>query len=166
MLTDDELDGLAKRFKERKATVGVIGLGYVGLPLTLAACQARFNVLGFDIDDAKVQCLNSGRSPLAHIGDANIDRVREQGLFRATADFSRLADVDAILICVPTPLGRHREPDLHFIVGTAQTIAANRGHKQLIILESTTFPETTRKVVKPILEASGGRSEVDFFLCY
>jgi UDP-N-acetyl-D-glucosamine dehydrogenase len=166
MLDDDEVDQVAQRFKKRAANVGIIGLGYVGLPLTLATCRAGFSVLGFDIDHAKVQGLNSGRSPLAHIGDANIDRVLEQGLFRATADFSRLADVDAILICVPTPLGPHREPDLRFIVDTVRTIAANRGHKQLIVLESTTFPETTRKVVKPILEAAGAKSEIDFFLCY
>jgi UDP-N-acetyl-D-glucosamine dehydrogenase len=154
------------RFRSREASIGVIGLGYVGLPLSLAACDAGFRVLGFDISDEKVDGLNAGRSPLQHIGDESIVAARKGDRFAATSDPGRLVDVDAIIICVPTPLGPHREPDLSFVEDTSRMIAKRLRPGQLVVLESTTYPGTTRDVVKPLLEAAGLRSGTDFFLAY
>jgi UDP-N-acetyl-D-glucosamine dehydrogenase len=161
-----DVEALRRRFLDRSATIGVIGLGYVGLPLMLAATAAGFSVLGFDIDAPKVEGLNDGRSPLKHLGDARIGDVVAAGKFAATTDFGRLREADAILICVPTPLGRHREPDLSFVENTARAIAATLRPGQLVVLESTTWPGTTREVVRPILEAGGLKSGGDFFLAF
>lgn len=163
---NDHAASLEARLRARSARFGVIGLGYVGLPLALTAAGAGLPVLGFDIDRPKVEGLNGGRSPLAHIGDAAVAAALATGRFAATVDFGRLAEVEAIAICVPTPLGRHREPDLSFVEATARQIAASLRTGQLVVLESTTFPGTTREVVKPILEAGGLRSGIDFFLAY
>jgi UDP-N-acetyl-D-glucosamine dehydrogenase len=162
--SDPEL--LARRFAARDALVGVVGLGYVGLPLALTAAGAGFRVLGFDVDGPKVQGLNGGRSPLAHIGDARVAAALAAGRFEATANLARLGEPDAVLICVPTPLGRHREPDLSYVEGTARAVAATLRPGQLVVLESTTYPGTTREVVRPILEASGLRPGADFHLAY
>ena len=164
-MTPDPSD-LARRFADRKATVGIVGMGYVGLPLMLAATASGFRVLGFDIDLVKIEGLNAGRSPLKHIGDAPVQAARAAGLFEATADLTRSAEAEAILICVPTPLGPHREPNLGFVESTTRAIAPHLRQGQLIVLESTTWPGTTREVMKPILEAGGLRSGVDFFLAY
>ncbi len=144
---------LERRYRERGALVGIIGMGYVGLPLMLAAAGAGFRTLGFDINGGRVDELNRGASPLQHIPDDRIAGVIDAGQFAATADFTRLAEPDAMLICVPTPLTRQREPDLSFVEATARDIAASLRPGQLIVLESTTYPGTTREVVKPILEA-------------
>ena len=157
---------LTRRFAEREAVVGIIGMGYVGLPLMLAVTGAGFRVLGFDIDVPKVDGLNRGKSPLKHVGDAKVAAARERGLFEATADFSRLVEPDAILICVPTPLGRHREPDLSFVESTVAVIARHLRRGQLVVLESTTYPGTTQELLKPVLEATGLASGSDFFLAF
>jgi UDP-N-acetyl-D-glucosamine dehydrogenase len=157
---------LKRQLLDRSARVGIVGMGYVGLPLMLAATMAGFHVTGFDIDEPKVGALNHGKSPLKHIGDAKVAEVRKRRVFEATADFTRLAEQDAILICVPTPLGRHREPDLSYIEATARLIAAALRPGQLVVLESTTWPGTTREVVKPILESTGLKSGTDFFLAF
>ncbi len=157
---------LQQRFLRREATIAVIGMGYVGLPLMLAATGAGFSVVGFDVDEAKVVGLNRGKSPLRHLGDHRIMAAIEAGRFAATSDFSRLGEADAILICVPTPLGTHREPNLAFVEATARAVAASLRHGQLVILESTTWPGTTRDVVRPILEATGLKSGTDFFLAF
>jgi UDP-N-acetyl-D-glucosamine dehydrogenase len=154
------------RFNERRAQIGVIGLGYVGLPLLRTAAQKGFTALGFDIDQVKVGLINAGNSYLHHIGSASLAALRATRRLEATADFSRLASCDAIILCVPTPLTRQREPDLGFIVSTAKTIATYLRPDQLIVLESTTYPGTTREVMRPILERSGLRSGSDFFLAY
>jgi UDP-N-acetyl-D-glucosamine dehydrogenase len=161
-----DLEALAAAFRSRTAKLGVIGLGYVGLPLLRNAAARGFAALGFDIDRAKVAILNSGGSYLRHISAASIAAVRQTGRFAATDDFARLAEVDAIILCVPTPLTRQREPDLSFIVSTTETVAPylRRGH--LVVLESTTWPGTTREVMQPILERGGLRSGRDFFLAY
>jgi UDP-N-acetyl-D-glucosamine dehydrogenase len=164
-MTPDPSD-LARRFADRKATLGIVGMGYVGLPLMLAATASGFRVLGFDIDLVKIEGLNAGRSPLKHIGDAPVQAARASGLFEATADLARSAEAEAILICVPTPLGPHREPNLGYVESTTRAIAPHLRRGQLIVLESTTWPGTTREVMKPILEAGGLRSGVDFFLAY
>ncbi len=166
VLLERQVDGLADRLASANALIGVVGLGYVGLPLALAACDAGFEVLGFDISAERVATVEEGRSPLPHIDAARIGAARAAGRFGATTDPFRLADADAILICVPTPLGPHREPDLSFVEQTARTLSKTLRPGQLVVLESTTYPGTTRDVVKPILEASGLRSGVDFYLAY
>jgi UDP-N-acetyl-D-glucosamine dehydrogenase len=153
---------LLERILAREAKVGVIGLGYVGLPLVRATVEAGFRVLGLDIDAEKVAQLNAGRSYIRHISSEMIAVVREGGRFEATDDFSLVREVDVLLACVPTPLTRHREPDLSFVVGTAEAIAPYLRPGQLFVLESTTYPGTTEEVVKPILARSG----VEVFIAY
>ena len=145
--------GRFERLKNRTATVGIIGLGYVGLPLSLLLAEAGFKVTGFDIDNRKVTDLEAGRSYIFRIPATEIESARTHG-FRATTDFSRLVDQDAIVLCVPTPLTGHREPDLSYIENTARSIAPWIQPGQLIILESTTYPGTTEDVLIPILEAN------------
>jgi UDP-N-acetyl-D-glucosamine dehydrogenase len=161
-----ELERLVSTFSERRATIGVIGLGYVGLPLCLMAARAGFRVLGFDINAPRVDRLNAGESEFRHIPAQAIAEAVGTGRFRATADFSRLDEPDALLICVPTPLTRHREPDLSYVESTSRLIAGRLRRGQLVVLESTTYPGTTEEVVKPILEGSGLRSGTDFFLAF
>jgi len=137
--------------KNRTAKVGVIGLGYVGLPLSLLFAEAGFKVTGFDIDERKVNDLEAGRSYIFRISAEEIQGAREQG-FRATADFSLLSGMDAIIMCVPTPLTGHREPDLSFIENTARSVAPWLREGQIVVLESTTYPGTTEELLIPILE--------------
>ncbi|WP_283770702.1 nucleotide sugar dehydrogenase [Microvirga sp. 3-52] len=153
-------------YQSRNATVGIIGLGYVGLPLALTAAQAGFSVLGFDINPSYVDRLNHGESYIKHISSTAVARAVAAGRLEATNDFSRLSEPDAILICVPTPLTQHREPDLSFVRDTAVAIAAKLRGGQLVVLESTTYPGTTDEILKPILEATGLKSGKDFFLAY
>ncbi len=157
---------LQARIDARSAVIGIVGLGYVGLPLMLAATAAGYRAVGFDIDPERVLELNQGRSPLAHIGDAAIAGALDAGRFSATADYARAAEVDALLICVPTPLGRHREPDLSYIEGTVRSVAPHLRPGQLLALESTTWPGTTREVVRPIVEAAGLMPDRDIFIAY
>jgi UDP-N-acetyl-D-glucosamine dehydrogenase len=161
-----DIEQLAVRFRDRTARVGVIGLGYVGLPLLLTVAERGFAALGFDIDPAKVERLNAGGSYITHVNARRVAALLDTGRFAATADFSRLGEVDAIILCVPTPLTPQREPDLSFVERTTQTVAAQLRHGQLVVLESTTYPGTTRGVMQPILERSGLRSGQDFFLAY
>ncbi|HEU5118016.1 MAG TPA: nucleotide sugar dehydrogenase [Isosphaeraceae bacterium] len=166
-MTDDQLASkLSDRLNDRSAIVGVIGLGYVGLPLVELFAGSGFRVLGFDIDPAKVQALQEGRSYIGHIASARIVSLRDSGRFDATSDFDRLAEADAILICVPTPLGEHREPDLSAVENTGRAIATRLKPGQLVVLESTTYPGTTRDVLRPALEASGLVAGREFFLAY
>jgi UDP-N-acetyl-D-glucosamine dehydrogenase len=157
---------LMRAIRTRQALVGVAGLGYVGVPLALAAARARFSVLGFEIDEARVGQLNRGESFIQHIPSSEIRTAVANGLFQATADFDRMSEPDAILICVPTPLTRHREPDLTYVEKTSRAIAERLRPGQLIVLESTTYPGTTAEVVRPILEETGLRSGIDFFLAF
>ena len=157
---------LLKRIEDRKAVVGIIGMGYVGLPLAHTFCSAGFRVVGFDIDSAKVKALGAGRSYIKHIPSETIAGMRKGDRFTATADFSRIPDVDAILICVPTPLTKQREPDMTYIVSTGEAIAPHLKKGQLVVLESTTYPGTTRDVLRPILERGGLKAGTDFFLAF
>lgn len=157
---------LSAAIEARTARIGIVGLGYVGLPLAVAVAAAGFPVLGFDIDPAKVQSLAAGRSYIRQVGPDDVARLNATGRFAVTSDLARLDEADAILICVPTPLGRHREPDLGFVTRTAEAIAARLRPGQLVVLESTTYPGTTREIVRPILERSGLKSGSDFLLAY
>ena len=167
---------LKTRIETRQARVGVIGLGYVGLPLALLYAEARFRVTGFDIDQRKVATLGSGGSYIYRIPPTEIEAARSRG-FSATADFSTLTEMDAILICVPTPLDEYREPDLSFITNTASAIAPYLRAGQLVVLESTTYPGTTEEVLIPILERgnggglkaardAGGQADNEFFVAF
>lgn len=147
---------LKTTIETREAQIGVIGLGYVGLPLALLYTEAKFRVTGFDIDQRKLATLNSGGSYIYRIPSTEIQAARSRG-FSATGDFSRLADMDAIIICVPTPLDEYREPDLGFITNTAEAIAPHLRPGQLVVLESTTYPGTTEEVLIPILERGNTR---------
>ncbi|MDY3562850.1 nucleotide sugar dehydrogenase [Gemmata sp. JC673] len=159
------LSSLLARIGDKTATVGIIGLGYVGLPLARAFSNAGFRVLGFDIDTAKVQKLNAGKSFIKQIPDATVAEMRAKG-FEATDRFDRLDEPDAILICVPTPLTEAREPDLTYVVNSANAIAGRLRPGQLVILESTTYPSTTRNVMLPVLERTGLTAGADFFVAF
>ncbi|WP_083531271.1 nucleotide sugar dehydrogenase [Pararhizobium antarcticum] len=148
----------------RTARAGVIGLGYVGLPLAMTIARSGFPVTGFDIDPSKMVAIEAGRSYIEAVSDTVLREHARSGRFQATADFSRLAECDVIIICVPTPLTKHRDPDLSFIVKTCAHIAETLRPGQLVVLESTTYPGTTDEVVKPILEKAGLVSGQDFFL--
>ena len=156
---------LLGRFADKNITVGIIGLGYVGLPLARAFARAGIRVLGFDIDTHKVDKLNAGRSYIQQIPDSTIVEMRD-ARFVATDRFERLGEADAILICVPTPLTETREPDLSYVVNSTNAIAGQLRAGQLIVLESTTYPSTTRGDVLPVLERTGLKAGVDFYLAF
>lgn len=155
-----------RKIRDRKITVGVLGLGYVGLPLVIEFASAGLKVIGFDIDEKKVKTLNSGRSIIKHISHSQVKQIIKTGLFGATTNMARLKTVDAVLVCVPTPLTQNREPDMQFIVSSSRTIAKYLQAGQLIVFESTTYPGTTRELVAPILESSGLKAGKDFHLAY
>lgn len=157
---------LQARIEGATATIGVIGMGYVGLPLAVAFCEANCSVLAFDLDAEKIDALKAGRSYIRHIDGARIAPQVEADRLDATADLARLAEPDVLLICVPTPLSRHLEPDLKYVEATTAAIARTLRKGQLVILESTTYPGTTREVMQPILEATGLVAGKDFFLAY
>jgi UDP-N-acetyl-D-glucosamine dehydrogenase len=157
---------LIDRVHARKTTIGIIGLGYVGIPLALTACKAGFPVVGFDIDTKRVEQLNKGQSSIKHIPTAAITEAVQNGRFLATTDFDKLADVDVIIIAVPTPLSKQREPDLTYVVNTAEAIAPRLRKGQLVVLESTTWPGTTDEVMRPRLERGGLKSGKDFYLAF
>ena len=148
----------------RSARVGVIGLGYVGLPLAITIAHGGFAVTGFDIDPGKIVMIEAGKSYIEAVSDAALSRHVSDGRFQATTEFAQLSDCDVIIICVPTPLTKHRDPDLSFVVKTCNAIARHLKSGQLIVLESTTYPGTTDDVVRPILEETGLKSGKDFFL--
>jgi UDP-N-acetyl-D-glucosamine dehydrogenase len=155
-----------RKIKNKNFTVGVLGLGYVGLPLAKAFASAGLKVLGFDVDEKKVRILNTGRSIIKHIAHSQIEQMVKTGIFRATSNMAQIKNADAVLICVPTPLTQNREPDVQFIIASSQTIAKHLRRGQLIVLESTTYPGTTREIVAPILESSGLKAGRDFHLAF
>jgi len=151
---ESSADRLCERILNKQAKVGIIGLGYVGLPLALAFAENGFSTTGFDVDDAKVQSLQQGASYIGHIPDALIIKQIEQKRFQPTGYFAKLREMDVVVVCVPTPLDAHREPDLSFIRDTAEAISVVLRPGQLVVLESTTYPGTTEEVMLPILERS------------
>jgi len=150
-VANDKASDLKQLIASRKARIGIVGMGYVGLPLALLFSEERFRVTGFDIDSRKVNTLNEGGSYIVRIPGTEIQLARQNG-FSATADYRQIAEMDVVIICVPTPLTEHHEPDLSFVTGTVRNIAPRLREGQLIILESTTFPGTTEEVVVPLLE--------------
>ena len=160
------LQPLLKKIESKKAVIGVVGLGYVGLPLVREFTRGGARVMGFDIDPAKVKALMAGRSYIEHIPSSVVRAMLAGGRFEATADFSRLREPDCIIICVPTPLTKQREPDMSYIEKTTRAAAATLRKGQLVVLESTTYPGTTREVMLPVLEATGLKAGKDFFLAF
>ena len=156
-----------KRLDKKEARIGIVGLGYVGLPLLIEFAKAGFKIRGFDIDIKKINQLNDGKSYIRHIKSESITSyIAGNSLADLTTDFSKCSECDALLICVPTPLTKHREPDLSYITGTAHQLSPHLVKGQLIVLESTTYPGTTEDVLVPILEQSGLKSGIDFFVAY
>ena len=162
----DKKSDLLGKIESRKANLGVVGLGYVGLPLAVAFAQAGFKVVGIDVDEAKVSAVNEGES---YIGDVSAEELRplvSQGVLRASSNYADLTAVDAISICVPTPLRKTKDPDISYIMSAAASIAENGGTGKLIVLESTTYPGTTDEVILPELTNRGDKVGEDFFLAF
>ena len=157
---------LLSKIETGTARIGVIGMGYVGLPLALAFVEKGFHVVGFDVDPTKVESLNAGRSYIMHLNAQRVAEAAKSGRFEATADFQRLGDQDALMIAVPTPLTPQREPDMTYVVQTATQVKARLRPGQLVVLESTTYPGTTDELVRSILEETGLKSGQDFFLAF
>ena len=169
MLERDErlsVEALIAKYQGRTAIVAVVGLGYVGLPLVRALIAARFRVIGLDIDSGKIEALKRGKAYISHLPAQVFASAIEVGRFIPTTNFRDLHEADAIIICVPTPLTRHREPDLSFVESTARSILPNLRAGQLIILELTSYPGTTREIIKPILQQSKLESGKDFFIAF
>ncbi len=160
------VEQLAERLERRTARVAVVGLGYVGLPLAETFAWGGFAVIGFDIDSAKIDRLRRGQSYIGHICPERIEELNASGRFEPTDDPSRFVEADAVVICVPTPLGEAREPDLSFIENTGRTLMPHLRQGQLVVLESSTYPGTTEEVLLPLLEESGLKAGTDFFLAY
>lgn len=153
------------RFAAKEAVIGVVGLGYVGLPLVLRFSEVGYKVVGFDIDDSKIEALAQGRSYIEHIDAARIAEANANG-FSATTDFAQASDVDALILCVPTPLNKHREPDLSYVTNTVDTLLPHLRAGQVLSLESTTYPGTTEEELLPRIEKRGFEAGKDFFLVY
>ena len=160
------VENLKAAFTARQATIGVMGLGYVGLPLVKALGEQGFRVIGFDIDESRVQSLKEGKSYITSFPAASLQLLLKEKRFEATSNVADLARMDAILICVPTPLTRHREPDMSYVIASVKAIAPVLRENQLVILESTTYPGTTKELIIPILEQGGLKAGRDFFVAY
>src|SRR3989338_5437663 len=155
---------LIQRIKTKQVKIGIMGLGYVGLPLVIEFCKRGFQVNGFDVDNEKVELLKQGKSYIKHINSSLI--IQHSSLFTPTSDFSRLSEMDCIIICVPTPLTKYREPDMSYVFNTTKTIARYLCRGQLIVLESTTYPGTTDEDMRVLLEESGLKAGEDFYLAF
>lgn len=155
---------LLEKIAKRDMTVGVVGLGYVGLPLAVEKAKAGFHTIGFDVQPQKVDMVNAGHNYIGDVVDADLAKMVETGYLRATSDFSFVADVDFIAICVPTPLDIHQQPDISYVKSSAEAIAEHLTKNTIVVLESTTYPGTTEELVKPILEKHGLVCGKDFYL--
>ena len=157
---------LLQKIEDRSARVGVIGLGYVGLPLVMQFVKSGFQSIGFDLDPEKIRHLEAGKTYIKHIPDEETKLLKSSGRFLPTSDFSLLKDADCIIICVPTPLNKNREPDLSFVFNSTETVAKYLRKEQLVVLESTTYPGTTDEDMRKILEATGMKAGRDFHLAF
>ena len=155
---------LLNKIKNKEITVGVVGLGYVGLPLAVEKAKAGFKTIGFDVQKAKVDMVNAGRNYIGDVVDDDLKKIVDDGMLRATTDFGFVKDVDFIAICVPTPLDAHQQPDISYVKSSAENIAKHLTKGTMVVLESTTYPGTTEELLKPILESSGLKCGEDFYL--
>ncbi|MFA7290439.1 MAG: nucleotide sugar dehydrogenase [Melioribacteraceae bacterium] len=155
-----------EKISSKEVVIGVIGMGYVGLPLALAFAKKGFKTVGFDIDEKKIPLLNEGKTYIKHIAESKIKEAVDSGKFSATSDFAQLSDVDAILIAVPTPLDHHREPDMSFVKNSAKTVQKFLKKGQLVVLESSTYPGTTEEILLPLFEEKGLKVGEDFYLAF
>lgn len=157
---------LKEKLKSKTATLGVVGLGYVGLPLAVEKAKAGFNVIGFDVQSSKVDMVNAGHNYIGDVVNEDLEQIVASGKLRATTDFAAVASCDCVCIAVPTPLDEHQEPDISYVRSSAESIAAHMHKDMLVVLESTTYPGTTEELIKPILEASGLKCGKDFYLAF
>ncbi|MEG1994030.1 MAG: nucleotide sugar dehydrogenase, partial [Oscillospiraceae bacterium] len=158
-------DLLLEKIKNRELTVGVVGLGYVGLPLAVEKAKAGFKTIGFDVQDEKVKMVNEGKNYIGDVVNADLEEIVRSGMLKATTDFSFVKDVDFIAICVPTPLDEHQQPDISYVKASTEAISKYLKKDTMVVLESTTYPGTTEELIKPILEnGSGLVCEEDFYL--
>jgi len=157
---------LLEKLRSRQALIGIVGLGYVGLPLSLTYAEVGYRVLGLDIDQAKADAINQGQSYIEHIDGERVAKARQEQRFEATVDFSRAAEADALILCVPTPLNQYREPDLSFIRATMAALLPHLRAGQVLSLESTTYPGTTEEELRPLIEQRGFKVGKDIFLVY
>src|SRR4029453_450604 len=157
---------LSEKIAARTARTGVVGLGYVGLPLAVEFARSGFHTTGIDLDQRKIQSINAGRSYIPDVSNADVNRLRQAGMLDATTDFAVVRELDTINICVPTPLRKTKDPDMSYIVSAVESIARHLHPGLLVLLESTTYPGTTEEVVQPLLEATGLRAGRDFFLAF
>ena len=157
---------LLEKINNKKAKVGVVGLGYVGLPLAVEKANAGYETIGFDVQESKVNMVNNGENYIGDVVDAELKELVEAGKLKATTDFSFIKDVDTVCICVPTPLDLYKQPDLSYVVNSTKAVAEYLHRGMIIILESTTYPGTTEEVLKPILEEHGLKCGEDFFLAF
>lgn len=155
---------LLNKIKNKEIIVGVVGLGYVGLPLAVEKAKAGFKTIGFDVQEAKVDMVNAGHNYIGDVVDDDLKKIADDGMLRATTDFSFVKDVDFIAICVPTPLDAHQQPDISYVKSSAENIAKHLTKGTMVVLESTTYPGTTEELLKPILESSGLKCGEDFYL--
>src|SRR5699024_7184324 len=161
------LSELLQKIDQRNYTVGVIGLGYVGLPLMWTFHKNDMPVIGFDIDKEKIDCIGEGRPYIKHLGQEMMGTLSASDICDATADFSRLPEADALILCVPTPLDGHREPDMQYVEQTCETVGKHLREGQLVLLESTTYPGTTEDLIIPVLELQSGlKAGEDFYVAY
>ncbi|GAA0121640.1 MAG: nucleotide sugar dehydrogenase [Clostridium argentinense] len=157
---------LLLKLKNKTAKLGVVGLGYVGLPLAVEKAKAGYEVIGFDVQDKKVKMVNEGRNYIGDVVDSDLERLVKEGKLKATTDFSFVANVDTVCIAVPTPLDLYKQPDLSYVVSSTKDVAKYLHKGMLVVLESTTYPGTTEEVIKPILEETGLKCGEDFFLAF
>ena len=157
---------LLEKIKTKTACLGVIGLGYIGLPLAVEKAKAGFKTIGFDVQQKKVDLLNQGRSYIGDVDDKELEKIVKNGVFKATTDYSEASTCDSICICVPTPLDEHQQPDISYVKKSAESLVPFMHKNMLVVLESTTYPGTTEELVKPILEKSGLVCGRDFYLAF
>src|SRR5574344_1424338 len=157
---------LLKKIADRKIVAGVVGLGYVGLPLAVEKAKAGFKTIGFDVQKSKVDSVNAGHNYIGDVVDADLKKLVKEGRLSATTDFSFIKDVDFVAICVPTPLDEHQEPDISYVQSSAEAVAKYVHPNMMVVLESTTYPGTTEELIKPILEKSGLKCGKDFYLAF
>ncbi len=157
---------VANRLRSKTAKLGVVGLGYVGLPLAVEKAKSGYKVIGFDIQPQKVDMVNKGNNYIGDVVDEDLAEIVEAGMLTATCDFSRITELDGVSICVPTPLDRYQQPDISYVKSTAETIVEYMHKDMLIVLESTTYPGTTEELLKPILESTGLKCGADFYLAF